>query len=497
MKNYIEFKNIRKAFVGQLAIDNVSFSIKKGEIHALLGENGAGKSTLLNILHGLFSATEGEIYIEGEKVCFGSATEAIKAGIVKVHQEINLVSDMTVMQNLMLGDEKTKGLFIDKKKMTIETNSLLEKLKCKFTADDKVSSLNTGEKQMLQIAKALHCNAKIISFDEPTSSLSNNEVKTLFSVIRDLKAQNITIIYISHKLDEIYELCDRTTIMRDGQYINTFEIEGLSKDILIQNMVGRNVEMFAKRLKPLRANKSQVVLSVSGLCGKEGYKEVSFELYKGEILGFFGLVGAKRTETMMGIFGATPITDGKIMMHGKELSLFSPDRSIQNGLVLLPENRKEVGFIKDLNNCDNMALASLHKFKKGILQNKKKKLESAQEKGNIVGLLPNDPEFMTKNLSGGNQQKVIVAKWLTTDADIMCFDEPTKGIDVGSKSDIYAIMEDLVEQGKSIIMVSSELPEVIGMCDRIIIMHEGRITGIIEKDEFSESEILTYAVGGK
>lgn len=496
MENYIEFKNIRKAFVGQLAIDGVSFGIRKGEIHALLGENGAGKSTLLNIFHGLFPATDGEIYIGGSKVAFSSAKDAMLAGIAKVHQEINLVPNMTVMQNLMLGCERTKGFFLDTKKMTKETDALLRKLKCGFKADSNVSSLNTGEKQMLQIAKALYSNAQVISFDEPTSSLSNNEVETLFSVIRDLKSQGITIIYISHKLDEIYKLCDRATIMRDGKYINTFDIEGLPKEVLIKNMVGRDVEMFAKRQKPYRADFDNVVLRAENFSGKEGYKNVSFELHRGEILGFFGLVGAKRTETMMGIFGATKASQGKLTLNGEEVSWMSPDKSIKSGLGLLPENRKEVGFVKDLNNADNMALASLNKFKKGLFQNKQKKHNNALTKGEIVGLEPNDPNFMTKNLSGGNQQKVILAKWLTTDADILIFDEPTKGIDVGSKADIYVIMEELVEKGKSIIMISSELPEAIGMSDRIVVMHEGRISGIVNKEEFNEAQILTYAVGG-
>ncbi|RRD94505.1 sugar ABC transporter ATP-binding protein [Clostridiales bacterium COT073_COT-073] len=497
MDNYIEFKNIKKAFIGQLAVKNVSFSIRKGEIHALLGENGAGKTTLLNILHGLFPATEGEIFIGGKKVEFFDSKDAIKEGIAKVHQEINLVPEMTVMQNIMLGDEKRKGILLNKKQMYQETEEILKKLKCKFNAKDKVSRLNTGEKQMLQIAKALKGQAKIISFDEPTSSLSNNEVKTLFSIIKELKSQGITVIYISHKLDEIYELCDRATIMRDGEYINTFEIKGLDKSVLIKNMVGRDVEMFAKRQKPLRANYLQTVLSVEHISGKEGYEDISFNLYKGEILGFFGLVGAKRTEMMKGIFGATPLIQGKIYKNNKEIKNCSPYNAISHSIGFLPENRKEEGFIKDLNNTDNMALASLDYFERNFFQNKKQKYKNALEKGKRVGLMPNDPDFITRNLSGGNQQKVIVGKWLTTNADILIFDEPTKGIDVGSKADIYAIMEELLEEGKSIIMISSELPEIIGMSDRIIVMHEGKITGVLKREEFNEAEILLRAVGGK
>ena len=496
MENYIEFRNIKKAFAGQLAIQNVSFGIRKGEIHALLGENGAGKSTLLNILHGIFPATEGEIYIDGKKVVFANANEAIQAGISKVHQEINLIPEMTVMQNLMLGDEKKHGIFLDKKVMREETCELLKRLKCKFEPDTKVSELNTGEKQMLQIAKALHTNAKIISFDEPTASLSNGETEILFSIIRELQKNGITIIYISHKLDEIYELCDRATIMRDGQYIATFDVEGLPKETLIKNMVGRDVEMFAKRQKPLCADYSKVVLKAEHLTGTEGYSDISFELHKGELLGMFGLVGAGRTEMILGMIGATKLAEGTITLNGKTIVNKSPADAIANGIGLLPENRKAAGFVKDLNNNDNMALASLSHFRKGIFQDKKKKYESALKEGKAVGLSPNDPEFMTGNLSGGNQQKVIVAKWLTSDVEIMIFDEPTKGIDVGTKSDIYAIMEDLLSQGKSIIMISSELPEVMGMSDRMMIMHQGKVTGILKREEFSEPSILTMAVGG-
>lgn len=497
MDNYIEFKGITKAFPGQIALDGVSFSVKKGEVHALLGENGAGKSTLLNIFHGLFPATKGEVLIDGKTAHYNSAHEAIEGGISKVHQEINLVPEMTVMQNILLGDEYKKGFLLDQKSMKLETDKILLKLKCNFSSLDPVWSLNTGEKQMVQIAKALHTNAKIISFDEPTSSLSSKEVDALFGIIEGLREQGITILYISHKLDEIYRLCDRATILRDGKYQGTYKLEGLPKEVLIKNMVGRDVEMFAKRENDYCADMSTVVLSAKNISGPEGYKNVSFDLHKGEILGFFGLVGAKRTETMNGLFGVTPLASGTIEVKGKQVTHISPPNMIAHGVGFLPENRKEVGYVKDLDNTDNMSLASLNMFKAGLLQNRKRKEKNAIEKGRVVGLTPNDPEFMTSDLSGGNQQKVIVAKWLTTDADILIFDEPTKGIDVGAKADIYSIMEGLLAKGKSIIMISSELPEVIGMSDRIIVMHEGDVMAVLSRDDFSESGILSYAVGGK
>lgn len=494
MSEYIKFEHICKVFPGQKALNDVSFSINKGEVHALLGENGAGKSTLLNIFHGVFPPTSGDIFVDDQQVAFPDAHEAIKFGIAKVHQEINLVADMTVMDNLLLGKEYTKLGLKDKKKMYQDTKRLLDTLKCRFLPDEKVRNLNVGEKQMLQIAKAIHYNAKVISFDEPTSSLSSNEVDTLFEVMNNLKEQGITILYISHKLDEIYRICDRATILRDGQYVGTFRVDELEKQDMIHKMVGRDVSMFAKRHKPSCADKSQVVLEAKELCGK-GFSDISFELYKGELLGFFGLVGAKRSETMKAIFGADPLSQGEVNLYGKPVKISSPAQAVDMGIALIPENRKEQGFVKDLNNCDNIALAAIKKFDRFIFQNRKAKIANAKDYGRKVGLTPNDPDFYTYALSGGNQQKVILAKWLSTDADIFIFDEPTKGIDIGAKADIYSLMEEMLAAGKSIIMISSEMPEVIGMSDRIIVMREGRQVAIVENQGFSESSILTYAVG--
>ena len=496
-ENFIEFRNISKSFPGQQALNNVSFSIRKGEIHALVGENGAGKSTLLNILNGVLPQTSGEVLIDGEKITFSSPQEAIFSGIAKVHQEIILVPEMTVMDNLFLGSESTRTGLLNRGKIRADTRELLDKLKCNFSPDDKVKELNVGEKQMLQIAKALHLNVKVISFDEPTSSLTNNEVNTLFHVIRQLQENGITILYITHKLDEIYHLCDRATILRDGEYIGTYDIEQLSKEDLIRKMVGRDVSMFAKRTHPSKAEWDKVVLRVQNLSGQKGYRDVSFDLHKGEILGFYGLVGAKRTETMLGVFGADMLTSGIVELNGRPVIIRSPNDATRNSIGLVPENRKEQGFIKDLKNMDNVCLASLDKFERGFFQNNRKKFENTKDVGKKVGLVPNDPEFYTTNLSGGNQQKVIIAKWLSTQADILIFDEPTKGIDVGSKSEIYHLMEELVSEGKSIIMISGELPEVIGMADRIVVMRDGEVSAILPKEEFDETKILAYAVGGK
>ncbi|WP_343247371.1 sugar ABC transporter ATP-binding protein [Diplocloster hominis] len=497
MDKYIEFQHITKIFPGQKALDDVSFSVKQGEVHALLGENGAGKSTLLNILHGMFPATQGKVFIEGEEVKFRNALEAINYGIAKVHQEINIIPELTVAQNMMLGGEPTKGPLLNRKKMEKETQELLDRLGCAFHADDRVGTLSTGKKQMIQIAKALYMNAKVISFDEPTSSLSNSEVKTLFKIIRDLKAQGITILYISHKMDEIFEICDRASILRDGKYVTTLDMKETTEEDLVQNMVGRDVSMFAQRLKPSCVDKNKTVLKVEHLSGPAGFDDISFELKKGEILGFFGLVGAMRTEVMRAIFGADKTTGGTVIFNGKALPHNrTPNTVVKRGIGLVSENRKEEGFVKNFNNADNIALASLTKYVKGIFVKESLKQKNSVTVGETVGLTPNDPEFLTVSLSGGNAQKVILAKWLSTDVDVLIMDEPTKGIDIGAKAEIYKLMEEIVAAGKSIIMVSSEMTEVIGMSDRVLVMREGKLVGELDRSELEEERIITYAVGG-
>lgn len=495
-ENYISFLHITKRFPGQKALDDVSFGVRKGEVHALCGENGAGKSTLLNILHGMFPASEGTVSIDGQEVRFANAYDAIRYGIAKVHQEINVIPELTVAQNILLGCEITNGPLLDRAKMERETQKLLDRLGCNFAASDKMRFLSTGKKQMVQIAKALYLNAKVISFDEPTSSLSNTEVRTLFKIIEDLRAQGITVLYISHKMDEIFEICDRATVLRDGKYVTTLDLAGATEEDLVQSMVGRDVSMFAQRVKPSPANRSRVVLEAEGLTGEKGFRDISFSLHQGEILGFFGLVGAMRTETMRGIFGADRLTGGTVRHNGKPVSCASPFAAVREGIGLIPENRKEEGFVSNLTNGDNIALACLKRFQGRMFVNPKKKYDNAKRIGGRVGLVPNDPEFMTAFLSGGNAQKVILAKWLSTDVDVLILDEPTKGIDIGAKAEIYKLMEEMLEEGKSIILISSELTEVMGMSDRIIVMREGRIAGELDRPEFAEERIIALAVGG-
>ena len=495
MEKYIEFEHVGKTFPGQKALDDVSFSIRKGEIHAIIGENGAGKSTLLNILHGVFPATTGEIRIDGKAVKFAEIADAIDAGIAKVHQEIVSIPDMTVAENLFMGKEPGRYGIIDKKKMNQDTETLLKRLNCNIQPTDRMGDLSTGQKQMVSLAKALEVNATVISFDEPTASLSDKEVETLFGIIHDLKEKGITILYISHKMNEIFQMCDRATVLRDGKYIKTIEMAKTTRDEVIQAMVGRDISLFAKRTMPCQKKGTEPVLRVDGLCS-DLFNQISFDLYAGEILGFFGLVGAGRTEVMRAIFGADPYTKGSVILNGKEIHCKSPHEAIELGIALISENRKEEGILPNFDNKDNISLASLKKYMSGIVINDNKKKQNALEKGKQVGLKPNDPAFMTVSLSGGNAQKVILARWMSTDATVMIFDEPTKGIDIGAKADIYLLMEKMAEQGVAIIMVSSELTEVMGMSDRIIVMRDGEITGELAKEEFSEQNILNYTVEG-
>lgn len=491
----INFKNITKKFGENVALNDVSFGIKKGEVHALLGENGAGKSTLLNILHGIYSDYEGNIELDGRNVRFFSATEAIDAGISKVHQEVTSVTELTAGQNIALGYEPTKGLLIDYDKLFKTTDVFLKRLGCSFDSKSSVKNLSVGEVQMIVIAKALYQNAEIISFDEPTSALSDNEVESLLNIIEELKSAGITILYVTHRLDEVFRIADRATILRDGTYVGTYDIKDMTKQQLINKMVGRDVSSFAERKKESCVS-DEVVLKVENLSLEGVFEDINFELKKGEILSFSGLVGSKRTDVMMTIFGNYKKTTGKIYKNGKEVNITSPEVAVKNKISLIPENRKTQGVVKNFTNEQNISLASMDKYVDGIFINFDKTKANALEKIEALKVHPRDENYITSSLSGGNAQKVILGKWLSTDSDIIIFDEPTKGIDVGAKAEIYSIMEDLVHSGKSIIMVSSELPEVIGMSDRVIVMREGRKITELEGGNLTESEILSYSMEG-
>ncbi len=494
MEPNIRFDHITKEFPGVKALEDVSFEIRSGEVHALLGENGAGKSTLLNILHGVYTADGGDIWIGGKRVNFGNPMEALNFGIAKVHQEINLVPQLTVGQNIVLGFEPARAGIINFGEVNRRADEVLNSLGCSFSSGDSIEGLSAGEMQMIVIAKALFHNARIISFDEPTASLSNVEIESLFAVIEGLKAQGITILYVSHKLDEISRLADRASILRDGKYVLTCDVAETPRDELVRNMVGRSVSSYAVRTMP-SCVRDETALEVRNMSGP-GYSDISFTLRRGEILGFAGLVGAKRTNVVRALFGADARYEGEIYVHGKKTEIHSPRQGLSAGIGLLSENRKTEGFVGELDNSMNIALAALPRLSGCGVLNFKKILDNFNKYAQAIRLNLRDPEVLTVNLSGGNQQKVILAKWLATEAGILIFDEPTKGVDVGAKAEIYRLMEEFAAGGNSIIMVSSELPEVIGMSDRVIVMREGRIAAELAKAELSEEIILSYAMGG-
>lgn len=497
MEKAVEFVKINKHFPGAHVLKDISFSVNKGEVHALLGENGAGKSTLLNILHGVYVEYDGEVLLHGQKVHFKDTNDAIVNGkISKVHQETLVVKDLTVGQNVTLGYEPKKGMFIDFTKMNKDVDVILGQLNCKFKSSDLVSSLTSGEMQMLAIARAMYHNSNIISLDEPTASLTLKETEALFEVIRKLKASGVTILYVSHRLEEIFQICDRASILRDGEYIKTLDIASTTREELIHAMVGRSVSAVASRLKPSQCKK-EVVLKVDKLSSSK-FSDVNFELHKGEILGFFGLIGAGRTEVMRTIIGADKKTGGTVYLNGNPINgHWSTTKALQSGIGLVPEDRKTQGFLNLSTNYDNIAISSLEKYLTGGFLDEKKKITNAKHFFEEMDVHPRRVDYLTSNMSGGNQQKVILARWMSSDVDIIIFDEPTKGVDVAAKAEIYRLMEALVAEGKSLIMVSSELPEVIGISDRIIIMSEGRITGeLTQKEDFKEDLILNYAIGG-
>lgn len=490
----IVFDHVRKEFPGVVALKDVSFSVKKGEVHALLGENGAGKSTLLNILHGVFTATSGKILLDGQPANYTSPYEAIEKGVIKVHQEVQVVENLNVAQNIALGFERTKAGLLDYKDINARVDEILKDLGCSFRSVDSVAGLGVGDLQMMAIAKSLYHNADVISLDEPTSALSTTEIEKLFEIVRELKKKGLTIIFISHKLDEIFEIADRITILRDGEYVGTKVIKETNKAELIRMMVGRDVSEYAVRLQPPCVDHSKVVFEARNLRGKT-FRDISFKVYQGEILGFAGLVGARRTEVMRAIFGADPLYEGEIYVNGRRVVNKSPEDALVNGIGLISEDRKREGFIPSMDNRMNMNMAVLKNFRNKGFLNQKGLLANFEKFAESVHLNIRNPEHLTKNLSGGNQQKVIVAKWLATNVDLLIFDEPTKGVDVGAKSEIYKLMEEFVASGKTIIMVSSEMTEVIGMSDRIIVMREGHITGeLTDKSEFEGEIILAHAM---
>lgn len=494
-KNILVMKDIVKTFPGVKALKGVDLNVKYGEIHALMGENGAGKSTLMKCLIGIHPPTSGQIYYEGQLIENYSTAEALKMGIAMIHQELSPVEHRSIMENIWLGREpKTKLGLVDHKKMYEMTKEVLKLID--FNEDPKTLMVNltVAKMQMIEIAKALSYNAKLIIMDEPTSALTNKEIIQLFSIMRKLKENGKSIIYISHKLEEIYEICDRITVYRDGQYIGEGSTADMQVNELIKMMVGREVnEMFPK----VACEIGEVKMEVKGLSYGKKFQDVSFDVRKGEILGIAGLVGAGRTEVIETIFGIREKSAGQIIIDGKEVKIQTPKDAKANKMALLTEDRRVTGIFPMLSVFQNVIIANLKKYiKKNGLLDHKTAIKDTNEFVDAIKIKTPSINQKIENLSGGNQQKVLVARWLLTSPEILFLDEPTRGIDVGAKSEIHRLITNLAGQGKSIIMVSSELPEVMGMSDRIMIMHEGKVTGIIENHkDLTQEEIMTYATG--
>ena len=494
----LELKGVCKSFPGVKALDNVQLSLRPGTVHALMGENGAGKSTLMKCLFGIYRMDAGEVILDGKKIEINNPDEAMKYGIAMVHQELQPVPARSVAENLYLGRFPTKGFgpfkMIDHKTMYAETERWLKEVKMDFDPKAQLGSLSIGQMQSVEIAKAVSQQAKVVIFDEPTSSLSDNEVEALFRIMNDLRDKGVAMVYISHKMDEIKRIADDITIMRDGTYVGTWPAAELTTDQIIAKMVGRELT----NVYPPKENKpGEVIMEVKDLCSihEKSFQHVSFELRKGEILGFGGLVGAQRTELMEGIFGIRGIASGEIYMHGKKTRIKHPIDAMNAGIGLITEDRRGNGIFGCLSIKDNVGVSTYNKYlKAGIVLDHKKIgeiVDSSIKKLRIK--TPNMKEHIA-NLSGGNQQKVIIARWLANDPDILIMDEPTRGIDVGAKHEIYEIMNDLAAQGKSIIMVSSEMAELLGMSDRVYVMCDGKMRGEIkDKKDMTQAKVMSYA----
>ncbi|THD43761.1 galactose/methyl galactoside ABC transporter ATP-binding protein MglA [Enterobacteriaceae bacterium ML5] len=489
----LEMSGINKSFPGVRALDNVNLKVRPSSIHALMGENGAGKSTLLKCLFGIYSKDSGTILFQGQEVNFKSSKEALETGVSMVHQELNLVLQRTVMDNMWLGRYPTKGIFVDQDKMYKDTKAIFDELDIDIDPRDKVGKLSVSQMQMIEIAKAFSYNAKIVIMDEPTSSLTEKEVNHLFTIIRKLKDRGCGIVYISHKMEEIFQLCDEITILRDGQWIITQPLEGLDMDKIISMMVGRSLsQRFPDRLNV----PGEVILEVRNLTSmrQPSIRDISFDLHKGEILGIAGLVGAKRTDIVETLFGIREKVSGTIKVHGKKINNHSANEAINHGFALVTEERRSTGIYAYLDIGFNSLISNIRQYK-----NKVGLLDTARMKSDtqwvIDSMRVKTPGHKTSigSLSGGNQQKVIIGRWLLTKPEILMLDEPTRGIDVGAKFEIYQLITELAKREKGIIIISSEMPELLGITDRILVMSNGQVAGIVETKHTSQNEILRLA----
>ena len=488
----LEMRGITKRFPGVLALEDVDFDVRRGEVHALVGENGAGKSTLMKILSGVYAKDGGDLIFKGKRVNFATPRQAQLAGITMIYQELNQVPQMSVTENIFLGDEVERGVLLNWSEMHRRAKALLARLRLDIDPRLTLNSLGVAQQQMVEVAKALHHRADLIIMDEPTSALSLTEINELFGIIRELKARGVSIIYISHHLEETFAVADRTTVLRDGRHVTTQPTSRLDMDSLIRHMVGRNLsEKFPKEIAP----RGPEVLRVDGLNQAARLHDIRFAAHAGEVLGIAGLVGAGRTELARAIFGADRIDSGRFYIDGKPVTIRCPRDAIRHGIALLTEDRKQQGLILKLTTRENITLSILGRLTRGLFTNRRKEVDLAQRYIDSLAIKTAGQNQLAIDLSGGTQQKVVLSKWMATEPRVLIFDEPTRGIDVGAKVEIYKLMNRLARQGMAILMISSELPEILGMSDRIMVMREGRITGILSRAEAAQEKIMELATG--
>jgi len=485
-------RGITKRFPGVTALDGVDFELEKGEVHVILGENGAGKSTLIKMLSGAYHPDEGEILLDGQRVDISSAAVAQSKGISTIYQEFNLVPQLTVAENIFLGRQPRRFGIVDRRKMRDEAHELLERIKVRVDPDAPVSTLGVAQRQMVEIAKALSLDARILIMDEPTASLSGQEVDRLFEIVRGLKEEEVGVIFISHHLEEVTEIGDRVTVLRDGKMVGQVPATTDHQE-LVRMMVGRSIEDQFPRRRP---EVGEVLLEVTELLREGVLEDISFQVRAGEVVGIAGIVGAGRTELARAIFGADPLDSGEVWVEGRRMERFDPREAKHRGIGFITEDRQGQGIVPPLSVAENLALASLGRYTSAGFVNRKEQRSRAQKMIEELQIRTPSPEQEIRYLSGGNQQKVVIGKWLLADSKVLIMDEPTRGIDVGAKVEIYELMNELTEEGAGILMISSDLPEVLGMSDRILVMAGGRITGELSREEASQEKVMTLATQG-
>ena len=487
----LDMKQIIKSFNGVEVLHGIDFSLRAGTVHALMGENGAGKSTLMKVLAGVHKCDDGEIWLKGKKTEIQSPRHAQELGIAMIHQEMSPVPEMTVAENIFLGREPRKGLFVDYKKMYADTEKLLDEMKVRVSPRAKIGRLKVADQQLIEISKAISLNADIIVMDEPTSAITDQEVEILFKTIADLKKKGTGIIYISHKMDEIFRIADDITVLRDGTYVNSWEAKDIDNNTLIKNMVGRELnEIFPKIKVPAK----DVVMEVRHFTKENQFEDISFLVREGEILGIAGLIGAGRTELMNAIFGLEKPDSGEVFFEGKKVEIRRPSDAIRHGIAYVTEDRKNEGLVLEMGVGQNITIASMKTLSSGMFIKRQEEKKTIDDQIRALRIKVHSPRQLVGKLSGGNQQKVVLAKWMMKNPKLLILDEPTRGIDIGAKSEIYKLMGEFVEKGNSIIMISSEMPEAMGMSDRILVLSNGRLSGELSREEFVQEDIMKMAV---